>query len=327
MDAIICDNKNKWDEFLMENSDIFLQAFEWGELQRGSGIKVLRLAVESDGNVLAQAQVTKESSSSKNYFYIPYGPIFKSGINEQQKKDALDSLFKKIQELAIKENCVFLRVEPVSSLSSGSGYNARPSLRRIQPRKTLVLDLTKTEEELFKGLSRTTRYNIGLARRHGVKIKEQASYSHGFYELLEKTRNRQEFGIYPESHYERIFKINGEHIKSELFLAEYGGKIINSTIVLFFNNTATTLHAGSDYDYRKIKGSNVLEWEIILSAKRKGFKKLDLWGIDEKRWPSLTDFKKGFGGSQVEYPVGFDIIFQRFWYSIYKIIKTIKGAR
>ncbi len=38
------------------------------------------------------------------------------------------------------------------------------------------------------------------------------------------------------------------HIKSELFLAEYRGRMINSTIVLFFNNTATMLHAGSDCD-------------------------------------------------------------------------------
>ena len=80
-------------------------------------------------------------------------------------------------------------------------------------------------------------------------------------------------------------------------------------------------------DYRKIKGSNILEWEIILSAKRKGFKKLDLWGIDEKKWLSLTDFKKGFGGSQVEYPDGVDIVFQSFWYGIYKIIKIVKGAK
>ena len=323
MDVIACDNKNKWDEFVMRNSDIFLQSFEWGQLQENSGRKVFRLIAEDNNETLAQAQITKESFLFKNYFYIAYGPIFKISLSEQQKKNVLEVLFKKIEKLSFEENCVFLRIEPVLPLSEIAGFNVENPLRRIQPKKTLFLDLTKSEDELFKELSRTAKYNIGLAKRHGVIIKEQNEYSPDFYKLLEKTKNRQEFGIYPESHYKKIFQISGE-IKNELFSAKYDGKIINSTIVIFFNNTATTLHAGSDYEYRKIKGPNLLEWEIILSAKRKGFKNLDLWGIDEKKWPSLTDFKKRFGGQEVEYPAGADIIFQKFWYNIYKLIKTIK---
>jgi lipid II:glycine glycyltransferase (peptidoglycan interpeptide bridge formation enzyme) len=68
----------------------------------------------------------------------------------------------------------------------------------------------------------------------------------------------------------------------------------------------------------------LLLWEIALFAKKNGFKELDFWGIDEKKWPSLTSFKKGFGGYEVVYPEGIDIVFQNFWYGIYKFIKTIR---
>jgi len=324
MDIKFCQDKKEWDEFLLQNSKSFLQSFEWGNLQEKSVKNILRIKVEENNETLVQAQVTIESFFSKNYFYIAFGPVFKKNIDPIQRTESLKVLLKKIKEKAKKENCIFLRIEPVVEVSDAIGKKAQISPRRIQPKKTLILDLTQTEEDLFKKFSRTTKYNIGLAKRSGVKIKEQQNYSPDFYKLLEKTKNRQEFGIYPESHYKDIFEISSESIKVELFTAEYKGKIINATIVLFFNGRATTLHSGSDYNHRSVKGSNLLNWEIILSAKKRGLEELDFWGIDENKWPSLTFFKKGFDGKEVEYPEGIDIVFQSFWYNIYKISRFIK---
>ena len=324
MDVIFYEDKKEWDKFVLQNSNSFLQSFEWGNFQQKTGNKVLRLRVVDDGEVLIQAQFLKESFSFKNYFYIPYGPIIKNDISDSKKKEALGLLFNKIKELAIKENCVFLRIEPVVDLGDMAGYKISVPLRRIQPQKTLVIDLTKSEEELLKDFSSTTRHNIGRARKSGVTIKELQSYSPDFYNLLGKTKDRQEFGVYPEKHYKNLFEINGGSIKCELFLAEYEKKTINATILLIFNDRAITLHSGSDYNYRNVKGTNLLKWEIILSAKKMGLKELDLWGIDEKKWPNLTAFKKGFGGKEMEYPLGVDLVFQSFWYGVYKIIKATR---
>jgi len=324
MEAIFCSDKNQWDSFVMQNSDAFLQAFEWGNLQEESGLKVFRLLIKENNETLATAQITKESSFSKNYLYSAYGPVFRKDESGQQKQIILDVLLKEIQELAIKENCIFLRIESAEEIGGIKGYTIKNPPRRTQPQKTLVLNLTKPEDDLFKEFSTTARRNIGLARRHGVIIKKQSSYSPEFYGLLKKTETRQEFGVYSENHYKSLFQIDGKNIKTELFLAEYEGKIINSTIVVFFNGRATTLHSGSDHNYRKVKAANLLKWEIILSAKKDGFKKLDFWGIDEKKWPNLTSFKKGFGGKEIDYPPGIDIVFQRLWYFIYKASKIIK---
>ncbi len=324
MEAIFCINKSEWDNFLVQNSDMFLQAFEWGKLQEESGLKVFRISIKEGDETLAQAQITKESSFSKNYFYIAYGPVFKIGIDSHLKEDSLKILLQKIQDLAVKENCIFLRIESAVPLCKTDGYTLKIPPRRTQPQKTLILDLTKQEEDLSKEFSTTTRRNINLARKHGVTIKKLNIYSSDFYNLLKKTKNRQEFGVYSENHYKRLFQINGERVKVELFLAEYQGKTVNSTIVVFFNNKATTLHSGSDYNFRKFKAANLLKWEIILSAKKDGFKRLDFWGIDEEKWPNLTSFKKGFGGEELIYPSGIDVVFQKFWYATYKISKIIK---
>ncbi|MFA6190095.1 MAG: peptidoglycan bridge formation glycyltransferase FemA/FemB family protein [Candidatus Staskawiczbacteria bacterium] len=324
MEAIFYNEKKEWDDFVLQNNGNFLQSFDWGEFQKKSDVNIFRIRIIEKEETLLQVQVFKESSFSKNYFYIPFGPIFIKNIDDSEKKSAVDTLIKKIQKLAKKEKCIFLRIEPLVSLGSISQYKNNISLRRIQPQKTLLIDLKKTEEELLKEFSSTTRHNIIRARKSGVKIKELNEYSADFYKLLGKTKDRQDFGVYSEDHYKNLFDIKSNVVKFKLFLAQYDSKIINATIVLIFNNRAVTLHSGSDYNYRNVKGTNLLKWEIISSSKKDGLEEIDMWGIDEKKWPNLTAFKKGFGGTELEYPHGVDIVFQSFWYNIYKITRVIR---
>ncbi len=55
-----------------------------------------------------------------------------------------------------------------------------------------------------------------------------------------------------------------------------------------------------------------------------GCKIYDFWGIDEKKFPGVTNFKRGFRGEEIEYPLGVDIVFNNIWYQIYRIMKIIK---
>jgi lipid II:glycine glycyltransferase (peptidoglycan interpeptide bridge formation enzyme) len=67
-----------------------------------------------------------------------------------------------------------------------------------------------------------------------------------------------------------------------------------------------------------------LQWRQIQEAKRKGCRDYDFWGIDEKRWPGLTYFKKNFKGKESEYPKGKDLIFKGGWYFIYNFLRKFK---
>ncbi|MDZ7586191.1 MAG: peptidoglycan bridge formation glycyltransferase FemA/FemB family protein, partial [Patescibacteria group bacterium] len=49
----------------------------------------------------------------------------------------------------------------------------------------------------------------------------------------------------------------------------------------------------------------MLVWEAIKLAKKLECKRFDFEGIDDKRWPGFTRFKKSFGGKIIEYPMSF----------------------
>ena len=184
MELIYNHDEKNWDAFVLQNSKSFLQSFAWGNFQQSNSGKVFRLCVQKNGQTLVQTQIVKESFSFKKYFYIPFGPIFKNGIESKRKSEALKFLLDSIKELAKEEDCVFLRIEPFEELGEINGYMVNKSLRRMQPRKTLIMDLQKSEEELLKEFKPKTRQNINFARKSGIEIKKNKQNFEDFYKLM-----------------------------------------------------------------------------------------------------------------------------------------------
>jgi len=320
----IDENKKEiWNEFVVENNGSFLQSFEWGEFQKQFLQKVWRIRVNKNGREFLQAQIIKEKIFPITYFYIPYGPVFNEHSLLREREESFNLFLREIGKLAKKERALFLRIEPIVSLPKIENFYFRDSLKRNQPQRTLTLNLEKSENDLLENMRGKTRYNIGLAQRRGVEIKRSDDYSDIFYHLIRKTRERQGFSSYTEEHYKKIFKISND-FKVKMFLAEYQEKVIVASIVVFFGDRVISLHTGSDYECRALKGADLLRWNVILYAKKMGYKIYDFWGIDEKKFPGVTNFKKGFGGEAAEYPFGVDIIFNNTWYQIYTMMKKIK---
>lgn len=316
--------KEKWNEFIINNKGSFLQSFEWGQFQKALGKKVWRFKISRDDLVITEIQMIKETFpfKRKSFFYIPFGPIFKENIETEKKKEVFNLLFRKITQIAKKEKAIFLRIEPLSPLFEEENFQIPP--RRIQPQKTLLLDLKKKEEDIFKNFTYKTRYNIRLSGRKGVKIEFKDEYLPEFYELIKKTAKKDQFRPFNEEYYKRLFDVTSRDFKVKLCLANYKGRIIAANILIFFGKDSIGVHGASDWKYKALKAPNLLQWERIRFSKNSGYERYNFWGIDEKKWPGITFFKKGFGGEEFMYPEGKDIVFQNFWYRAYKLLRKIK---
>ena len=324
MEIKVAKDKESWDNFLIQNDGSFLQSWNFGIFQEKEGKKIWRFEFLRKEQKIAQVQIQKEYFPfGKNLFYIGYGPCFDSRIFLKEKKKILILLEKKLKKIARKENVIFLNIEPKDNLPKIK--EAKESKRRVQPQKTLILPLKNKKESIFENFHPKTRYNIRLAEKKGVEVqailgtKEKMNFLENFFSLILKTSKRGKFKIFPKKHYKNLLSIEN----AILYLARYKEKIIAANIVFYFGEKAYYLHGASDYKYRHLMAPHLLQWKQICDAKENGKELYDFWGIDEIKWPGITRFKKSFGGEEIIYPKGIDLVFNNFYYSLYCLLKKI----
>lgn len=283
----------------------FLQSNQWADFQKSLGRKIWRI-----NKVLI---IKHDLPFGKNYLYSPRLRFSSFGGQAHFEKWT-----DKIKKIAKNEKAIFLKLEFEDNIDKKilkgfqKGYN-------IQAQKTLILDITQSEQEILKQMHQKTRYNIRLAEKKGIEIKKDKKYFKDFWALLKDTAKKGGFHTHIKEHYKKLLEVSG----IELFVAIYKNKIIAANIVMFYNKTAIYLHGASDYEYRKLMASYLLQWHQILEAKKQGCFEYDFWGIDEKKWPGVTRFKRGFSGKEIEYTGAYDLVFHSIWYKIYKIARKI----
>lgn len=332
MSTVSANQKEEWDQFVIANNGSFLQSWSWGEFQESLGRRIWRLEISG-----LKALVIKHNLPlGKNYLYCPRGPIVQRTTNNKQR--TINLFLDQVTKITKKEKSIFFKIEPDNKDDRDSpsetilgtrivseGLSLFRSSKQIQPAKTLILDITKSEKELLSQLHQKTRYNIRLAQRKGVIIEpaNDNGATDTFLDLLEQTAKRDKFHLHPKEYYQKMLEVLGQEGMIKLFLAKYQNKIVAANLICFFGQTATYLHGASDYNFHQLMAPHFLQWRAISQAKSQGLKYYDFWGIDEKKWPGVTRFKKGFAGEKIIYPGSFDSIFQPWWYRLYNLARRI----
>lgn len=317
-------NRENWDSFILSQDGSFLQSWAWGEFQRSAGKKVLYLR-ENDWQALVLISPLR---FGKNYIYIPHGPVWVKEKNNEQI--ILENFLNKIESIAKDHNAIFLLIEPKTSdekiASTLQKIGFKKNKKSIQPEDTLVIDISRPEDEILESFEKRCKSEIKLAVKKNVTLYKDTSDAgiKNFLNLLKKTAKRDSFRPHPLAYYEALVKTLKAASQTDLFFAKIGQDIISGCIMVYFGNTASYIHAASDGPYR---AANALVWTAIKEAKNKQCKYFDLYGVapldaDEKHpWRGLTKFKESFGGTRSHYIGAYDRPISKFWYELYKLGK------
>lgn len=357
---------NKIEDFIQLNSPDggFLQSEYWRKFQESYGRKTFHLEErDKDNNTIILANMVVHTLPMVgNYFYLPRGPViegFELGIHSRcfpyrnerasnfkpNSNDKIRKFMNDLVELARKSNIGWIRVEPNSEEEVGlirknlpNGAEIRKSRVDVQPREILILDITKSKEELLVQMKQKTRYNIRLAEKRGVKIfvSREGKHMERFLELIRITAKRNRITPHPYEYYRKMLEVIPSDIL-KLYLAEYEGKVICANIVSFFGKTATYMHGASANEHRSVMAPYLLQWQQIQDAKVAGCERYDLGGVrvlhnlgqgagSHSSWDGITRFKTGFAPrvGPIRFPGCWDIILRPFRYNLYKVIRKMK---
>lgn len=296
----------------MINVQAFLQSPEWQEIQERMGRATYRAY-----GVLA---IRHDLPLGSSYLYVPRATPERPTEFVQTLTEALEP-----------NGPLFIRIDPRDELNVGGLFYTRhapPS----QPDQTVVVDLTKSDAVLARAMHPKTRYNIGVAERRGVVVRRvqtpvPAETFGKFFRLLCATAERDGFSLHPREHYRALLDVHSANFANELWLAEREGVLLAVAITNRYMPAATLtyLHGASDYDERRDMAPHLLHWTILKEARSLAMRYYDFGGTDSKRWPGITRFKLGFGGTPFAFPPAHDIVLRPWWYGVYQLQRLLRN--
>ena len=292
---------NEWDNFMENFPDAhILQTSSWGNLKSEYGWSVFRICDGESGAEL----LLRNLPLGFTIGYIPKGPL---GPNWQ-------SVLKYAIDICQQKKAIVLYVEPDLWLedSEPNVYKLKgftESTLSIQPKRTIVINLTGTENDWLQRMKQKTRYNIRLATKKDVTV-ERSNDIGTFNQLMSVTSQRDEFGVHESSYYRDVFNLFSEKKQCELLIANYSNIPLAALIMLFQGRHAWYFYGASNNQERNRMPTYLLQWEAMRSAAARGCLTYDLWGVPdfeedylEEKFMQREDglwgvyrFKRGFGG-------------------------------
>lgn len=303
-----------------------LQSWQWGEARKKMKIDVLRVG-EFEEETLKNAYQITFHKIPHTHFKIGYLPrsVFPS-----------DKILRFLYYYGKKNKVIFIKFEPYEK-SDTLGVNTNPPLgcifsaHPLFPKWTIQLKLDKSEDELLQNMHPKTRYNIHLAKKKGVVVREM-TYDQGFAifsKLYFATCRRQKYFGHNFEYHKTVFETLKGDI-AHILIAFYKEIPLASYEVFIFNDVLYYPYGGSSLEYRHYMSANLLMWEAIRFGKKHGAKIFDMWGslpptYDEKNpWAGFTRFKEGYGGQFVELIGSYDLVMNQPLYSMYNLLYQIR---
>lgn len=308
-------DEKEYQEFLEKHEKgHYAQSLEWAKIKDDWKNEIIILRDEK-GKIKASLSllIRKLPYINSSLMYAPRGPVCDIDDEESFKQ-----LIAEADKLAKKYKAFMLKIDPdilasnqnFKNTAKKCGFKVEEKIKNVnnllQPRYVFRLDLKgKTEDEVFASFHSKTRYNIRLAGKKGVTLREGTRDDlQQFQDILETTGERDGFFIRKKEYFEKIYdSFDKEHLK--LVFADYEGKPIACVLNIFYGNKEWYLYGGSLNEHRNLMSTYLLQWEMIKEAIARGMDCYDFRGVcassETDYNEGLYRFKKGFNADFVEF--------------------------
>ncbi|MEZ4676007.1 MAG: peptidoglycan bridge formation glycyltransferase FemA/FemB family protein [Caldilineaceae bacterium] len=288
---------DNWDAFVLAHPHgHLLQTSAWGNLKARFGWRDGGVALFDDNNqVCAGALLLYRRVGPLTLAYAPKGPL-----TDWHDHTLTAELLLQLRETAGRAGAALLKIEPdlpdtPTNRALLRSYGLQPSAQTVQPRSTVLLDITGADDAILGAMKSKWRYNIRLANRKDVTVREAANDDlAAIHELMQITGERDGFAVHNADYYTTAYQLfvprHGVYL-----LAEYAGQPLAAIVVCAVGKTAYYLWGASSDRERNRMPNHALQWAGIQWAKSRGATDYDFWGIPDALGKVALGLRNGDG--------------------------------
>ncbi len=306
-----------------------VQSPEWGQFKTVMGTTAVRVG---------EIQYTKHKIPfSQNYY--AYAP----------KIDPFKIDWVKLKKSLKENNCIAINFDVPNIEINNENFQKAKNLLKTNCKKSpkdtfaksnVVLDISKSKEDLLKNMHKKHRYNIRYASKNGVTVKKGETQEdfETFFDLLNETATRQKYFIHSKNYYQKIWEMFREKNMVHILIAEHEKQPLTAWMLFSKDNILYYPYGGSSLEKKNLQHSLAVAWAAIELGKEIGCHTFDMWGASDNPedendpWFGFTQFKLRFGGKYVKYIDSYDFVVNEPLYALFnsannlrwKILKLIK---
>lgn len=289
--VVPCPVRDEWDSAVNSLQGHPMQLWGWGETKAAHNWSVDRVLVhDSAGELMGCAQILlrKLPAPFRSLAYLARGPQSVPG-HEVQVLDAV------AHHVKASHKSVALSIEPdwdaesVATASLPAAGWQRSSTTILIPR-TLILELTRSEDELLGAMAKKTRQYIRKSSREALVYREiTAEELPKCLAVYKETAKRADFGIHSDGYYKDIYKNLGT--ASPIYAAFDGEDVVAFLWLAASDATAFELYGGMTDAGSNLRANFSLKWFAIQEMKARGITRYDFNGLLND---GVSKFKFGF---------------------------------
>jgi lipid II:glycine glycyltransferase (peptidoglycan interpeptide bridge formation enzyme) len=321
-----------WDRFIAATPDTgFMQSSAWAQFRARGGCEHFAVTLKDGETIVGGALVGKWTLRPGHcFYYVQEGPVLPA--DEADAAEVFDAVLGSIERHRKAEDATVshLRIEPrwqrLPDFARGFQPAAFSDQRFSEPRNTLCIDLRPGEDEILAQMKPKGRYNIRVARKHGVTVVRDNSYQGliDFMRIQRCTASRKGMPPMAPGYFRTMLAELVPRGHASLFFAEHRGRRLATALIVTFGRRVTYLFGGSLLAQRRVMAPSLLHFEIMRKAKASGCEWYDLWGVapagqPDHAWQQISEFKRKLGGVEVQFVPTLDYVYDAAAYDQFRL--------
>ena len=296
-------NKAKWNKMAIEKS-VACQIYEWALANNSITNEPLFMVAMDKGEWVGGWLIFRHRIPFFSSINIPSEPLI---VDKIRSKTITKILWEEIE----RKNPVYIQwLSYANSRWKDAQFLKEKGFNKIIKYGSHILDIDKTEEDLWRGLNKKHRNVIRKAEKMDIVTEESNDIK--CYHLLSEESYKKSGGKGPSyNRLKRIYTYLNPKGMCRVFFAKKDDKIVAGAFMLLCGNRITYLH-GATCKNPPTGAANFLHWKMIRLFKTEGFRLYDFGGASlnvdkDTKGRGISRFKERFGGELETFYGGYKV--------------------